>query len=75
MTFRIALAIMVVALCLASYMLGRSHSEIKIIREKGEEIVKEIEVIKYVEKEKAQIWSKPNASRDELVSLFMQDQL
>ena len=57
------------------YLLGRSHAEVKIIREKGEEIIKEVEVIKYVEKEKSQIWSKPNASHDELIGLFMQDKL
>lgn len=62
-------------LCFMCYLLGRSHAEVKIIKEKGEEIIKEVEVIKYVEKEKAQIWSRPNASRDELVGLFMQDKL
>ena len=44
-------------------------------KQKGEEIIKEVEVIKYVEKEKAQIWAKPNASHNELTSLFMQDKL
>ena len=63
------------ALCFMCYLLGRSHAEVKIIREKGEEIIKEVEVIKYVEKEKSQIWSKPNASHDELIGLFMQDKL
>lgn len=65
----------IVALCVAFYLLGRSHAEVKIVKQKGEEIIKEVEVIKYVEKEKAQIWSKPNASSDELIGLFMQDKL
>ena len=62
-------------LCTVFYFLGRSHAEVKIVKEKGEEIIKEVEVIKYVEKEKAQIWSKPNASVDELIGLFMQNKL
>jgi len=67
--------LLIVCLCAAFYLLGRSHAEVKIIKEKGEEIIKEVEVIKYVEKEKAQIWSRPNASVDELTLLFMQDKL
>jgi len=63
------------ALCFMSYLLGRSHAEIKIVKEKGEEIIKEVEVIKYVDKQKAEIWSKPNASDRELISLFMQNKL
>jgi len=70
-----ACLLLIVCLCAAFYLLGRSHAEVKIIKEKGEEIIKEVEVIKYVEKEKAQIWSRPNASVDELTRLFMQNQL
>lgn len=62
-------------LCFACYLLGRSHAEIKIVKEKGEEIIKEVEVIKYVDKQKAEIWSKPNASDRELIGLFMQNKL
>lgn len=71
----VMLFLVVASLCGASYFLGRSHAEVKIIKEKGEEIIKEVEVIKYVEKEKSQIWSKPNASFSELIGLFLQDQL
>lgn len=70
----ISLALLI-ALCIACYMLGRSHSEVKIIKEQGKEIIKEVEVIKYVEKEKAKIWTKPNASRDELINLMQMGQL
>lgn len=69
------LSLMVVALCVGFYLLGRSHAEVKILHEKGEEIIKEVEVIKYVEQKKAEIWSKPSASDAELVSLFMQNKL
>ncbi len=69
------IAILIFMLCCGSYILGRSHAEIKIIKEKGDEIMKEVEVIKYVEKEKTEIWSKPNASSDELIGLFMQNKL
>lgn len=46
-----------------AYLLGRSHSELKIVKE-------QVEVIKYVNKEKAEIYSKPNASRSELLKLM-----
>ena len=71
----VACLFLIISLCVAFYLLGRSHAEVKIIKQRGEEIIKEVEVIKYVEKEKAQIWSKPNASHDELIELFMQDKL
>lgn len=58
------------ALCLLCYTLGRSHAEVKIVREKGKEIIKEVEVIKYVEKEKAKIWTAPSAGRDNLLELM-----
>ena len=69
------LSLLVVALCVGFYLLGRSHAQIKIVKEKGEEIIKEVEVIKYVEKQKAEIWSAPNATDVELVGLFMQNKL
>ena len=71
----VACLLLMVCLCMAFYLLGRSHAEVKIIKQRGEEIIKEVEVIKYVEKEKAQIWAKPNASVDELTLLFMQGEL
>ena len=66
---------LLIALCIACYMLGRSHSEVKIIKQEGKEIIKEVEVIKYVEKKKAKIWTKPNANRDELINLMQSGQL
>ena len=48
---------------LGAYFLGRSHSELKIVKE-------QVEVVKYVEKKKADIYSKPNASRSELLDLM-----
>ena len=71
----IFLVLIVIGLCSGFYLLGRSHAQIKIIKEKGEEIIKEVEVVKYVEKQKSQIWSAPNASDTELVGLFMQNKL
>lgn len=62
--------LLITALCLACYHLGRSHAEVKIIKEQGKEIIKEVEVIKYVEKEKAKIWSAPAAGRDNLLELM-----
>ena len=60
--------LMIAALCLACYDIGKSHAEIKIVE-------KEKEVIRYVEKKKAAIHSRPNAGRDELVRLFKSDVL
>lgn len=51
-----------------AYFLGRSHSELKIVE-------KQVEVIKYVEKKKADIYSKPNATRDELIGLLSKGNL
>ena len=71
----IFLFLLVVGLCVGFYLLGRSHAEVKIVKEKGEEIIKEVEVIKYVEQKKANIWSKSNASDSELIGLFLQGEL
>ncbi len=48
---------------IGAYLLGRSHSELKIVKE-------QVEVIKYVEKERAEIHSRPNASRAALLELM-----
>ena len=69
------LILMITGLCTAFYLLGRSHAEVKIVKEKGEEIIKEVEVIKYVEKEKAKIWSAPNADRDTIINLMSEGEL
>lgn len=61
--------------CLLCYFLGRSHAEIKIVKEQGEEIIREIEVIKYVEKQKSEIWAAPNATSTELLGLMQDNKL
>ena len=59
-----AVVVVLFIACLAgAYLLGRSHSEVKIIKE-------QVEVVKYVEKKKAAIYSQPNASRSELLDLM-----
>ncbi|MBE6451506.1 MAG: hypothetical protein E7016_06050 [Alphaproteobacteria bacterium] len=62
--------LLLTALCFACYMLGRSHSEVKIIKQEQQQTIKEVEVIKNVEKQKAKIWTKPNADRDNLLELM-----
>ena len=47
----------------SGYFLGRSHAEVKVIKE-------QVEVVKYVEKKKAEIHYKPNAGRDDLLKLM-----
>lgn len=51
-----------------AYFLGRSHSELKIVKE-------QVEVIKYVEKKKADIYSKPNLDKSALVKLMYNNKL
>lgn len=58
---------MVVCLCFAFYEVGKrvGASETKV-----QIVTQEKEVIRYVEKKKNTIQSKPNANRDELVRMF-----
>ena len=56
-------AVVLVSALLGAYMLGRSHSELKIVKE-------QVEVIKYVESERAAIQARPNASRNALLELM-----
>lgn len=59
-----AVVVILFVSCLAgAYFLGRSHSELKIVKE-------QVEVVKYVEKKKAAIYSQPHASRGELLELM-----
>lgn len=61
------LLVMVICLCFAFYEVGKKvgASETKV-----QIVTQEKEVIRYVEKKKSNIQSKPNANRDELVQLF-----
>lgn len=55
--------LLIVALCTGFYFLGKSRAEIKIIKE-------QVEVVKYVDKQKAEIYSKPPASADAIFKLM-----
>lgn len=59
--------VMVICLCFAFYEVGKrvGASETKV-----QIVTQEKEVIRYVEKKKNTIQSKPNANRDELVRMF-----
>ena len=61
------LLVMVICLCFAFYEVGKKvgASETKV-----QIVTQEKEVIRYVEKKKNTIQSKPNANRDELVRMF-----
>lgn len=61
-------AAIIAALCLVCFLLGKSRAETKIVE-------KQIEVIRYVEKKKAQIYSAPVAGRDNLIRMFDNGQL
>lgn len=51
------------SLLIGAYFLGRSHAKIKYIE-------KEVEVVRYVDKKKAEIHARPNATRKELIELM-----
>ena len=59
--------VMVAALCFAFYEVGqevgRSKAKIQIVE-------KQVEVIRYVEKKKAEIHARPNAGRSDLLKLM-----
>ena len=54
---------LIVALCTGFYYLGKSRAEIKIIKE-------QVQVIKYVDKQKAEIYSKPPADAAAIFKLM-----
>ena len=54
---------LVAALCGASYLLGTKNAEIKIVKE-------QVEVVRYVDQKKADIYSKPPANATELFKLM-----
>lgn len=60
--------VLFISALLGAYMLGRSHSEIKIVKE-------QVEVIKYVNEKKSEIYSRPNATRSELLELMRNNKL
>lgn len=60
--------ILFISALLGAYLLGRSHSELKIVKE-------QVEVIKYVNKETAKIHAQPNASREQLLDLMKKNML
>lgn len=47
----------------SGYVAGKRNAELKVVKET-------VEVVKYVEKQKAQIHSQPNVSRDGAIKLF-----
>lgn len=56
------------SLLIGAYFFGASRQKIKTI-------TKEVEVVKYVEKKKSEIYSQPNASRSELLKLMYSGKL
>lgn len=67
--------ILLTALCVMCYILGCSHKEIEVVKQEGKELIREVEVVKYVEKEKSKIWGKPNANHNELINLMQAGKL
>lgn len=59
----IILAVAIAGSYWCGYVVG--SSDVKV-----EYVTKEVEVVKYVEKKKAEIYSTPNARRDDIIRLF-----
>ena len=57
------------------YSVGKRDVQIECANKKTEIIIQEKEVIKYVEKEKDKIYSRPNAGPSNLVKLFNEGKL
>lgn len=51
-----------------AYLLGRSHAEVRIVKE-------QVEIVKYVSRERAEVHAKPNAGRAELLKLMYDGKL
>ncbi len=60
--------ILVLIFGVGCYLLGKAHTETKII-------TKQVEVIKYVEQKRAQIHMRPNADRTSLLKLMRNERL
>ena len=58
-----ALLTLLAALGWCCYELGKSRAEVKFVEKK-------VEVIRYVEKKRAEIYARPNAGRDALLELM-----
>lgn len=66
---RYALLIGLFAVALGgAYLLGRSHAEVRIVKE-------QVEVVKYVSRGMAEVHARPNAGRDELLKLMYDGKL
>lgn len=50
----------------SGYMAGKNNAELKVVKET-------VEVVKYAEKQKAKIYSKPDVGRDGALRLFERD--
>lgn len=71
MKYAIYIAALVLAICgiyYSGYVSGANNAKIK-------QITKEVEVIKYVDSKKADIYSKPNVTRDGALQLFYDGKL
>ena len=71
--FRLLIYFLAISLlCFCFYKVGqrvgRNEAQIKIVEKK-------VEVIRYVEKQKAKIYSRPNAHRTDLLKLMYNNQL
>lgn len=60
----------ILVLGLILYLLGRAHAGIGCARRQNQTLEKKVEIIKYVEKKKQQIYSAPHITRDSALELF-----
>lgn len=55
--------VMVIVLCFAFYEIGKKQAKIEVVE-------KQVEVIRYVEKQKSLIQARPNVGRSDLLELM-----
>lgn len=69
------LALAILGAYCSGYAVGSRDVKIECANKEKEVVVQEKEVIRYVEKKKADIYSKPNISRDSALQLFHNGEL
>lgn len=69
------LALTILGVYYSGYAIGSRDVKIECANKEKEVVIQEKEVVKYVEKKKADIYSKPNITRDGALRLFYNGEL
>lgn len=71
----VILALAILGVYCGGYAIGSRDVKIECANKEKEVVIQEKEVIKYVEKKKADIYSKPNITRNSALQLFHNGEL